>query len=307
MAHRKSPRRIAKAAKIAALTATGAHDAAELEAAIAGTIVVPGEHEYERDRQESNPAFQAYPRMIVYCEVPTDVRFAIAYARNAGWQIAIRSGGHSTAGYSVNDGLVIDISRISYVSVDSAAKVALVGAGTDFDTLNAALDGTGLHVPTGACGNVCVAGYMMGGGFGYTSRMYGMNCDNVVAVSVMLADGSIVVANATVNPDLFWAIRGGTGGNFGVLLEVTYGLHDLASVWARAIQWDELSAPESDPKLSGALSRRRVSAPAPSQATVRSAKRRVARPARTSRARGGRHSRDHGRSRQCGREDRSAG
>ena len=243
MANWKSPRRIVKNARVDALTTRGEHELAELEAAIVGTIVLPIDPSYDADRQESNPAFQAYPQIIVYCEVASDVRWALTLAQQKNYWVAARSGGHSTAGYSVNSGIVIDTSRISYVSIDSVNKVARVGPGTDFDTLNGALDGTGFHIPGGACGNVCVAGFMQGGGYGYTSRMFGMNCDNVVAVTILLADLSIVTASETEHADLFWAIRGGTGGNFGIIIEITYALRDLDTVWAWAIQWDIADAP----------------------------------------------------------------
>ena len=248
MAHRKSPRRIAKLARIGALhkapphvfTKLGLPRAAlvRLEEKIVGRVVVPGMADYDASRQESNPAFQAFPQIIVYCVVPGDVEACLALSVNYGLWIAVRSGGHSTGGYSVNSGIVIDVSKFQNIAVDSAAMTVTVGPGIDFDVMNGMLDGYALHVPSGACGAVCVGGFMQGGGFGYTSRNYGINCDCVTDVGVMLWDGSMVHANASQNEDLFWAVRGGTGGNFGILLEVTYALQPLPSVWAFAIQWD---------------------------------------------------------------------
>ena len=248
MAHRRSPARIAKRARIAALHGAPAHHfaklrtppeaLAKLEAAIVGKVFVPGMPGYDDARKEANPAFQAFPQIIVYCEVPGDVAACLELAVNYGLAPAVRSGGHSSAGYSVNDGIVIDMSSFKSISMDSPAATLTVGPGVDFDHLNGFLNPTGFTMPTGACGNVNVGGFMQGGGFGYTSRNFGINCDAVVEVQVMLWDASVVRANAGQNVDLFWAVRGGTGGNFGVLLEVTYQLQQLNSVWAFAIQWD---------------------------------------------------------------------
>ena len=149
----------------------------------------------------------------------------------------MRSGGHSTAGFSVNNGMVIDVGRLNDVVVDPRARLAFVGAGADIGRINAKLDLYGLHVPLGSCHDVGIAGYMQGGGYGFTSRQFGMNCDNVVEVLVMLANGKIVVANQQQNRDLFWAIRGGTGGNFGVLLQITYRLNEIGEVWGFGIKW----------------------------------------------------------------------
>jgi FAD/FMN-containing dehydrogenase len=248
MAQRKSPRRIQKQQRVAAIRSKPHQAFAQLgapreaiehlESCIVGCVVLPGDPDYDKDRLESNPVFQAFPQVIVYCEVTSDIECCLSVAISYGTPIAIRSGGHSTAGYSVNNGIVIDVSLLNGISINSTAMTATVGPGVDFDRFNAALSAAGLHVPTGACGNVCVGGFMQGGGFGYTSRNFGMNCDNVTEVVVMLWNGGTVRANATQNEDLFWAVRGGTGGNFGVLVEVTYALQPLASVWAYAIQWD---------------------------------------------------------------------
>lgn len=255
MAQRKSARRLQKELRAAALAATPLQAAAHihvspqalsaLELEIVGKVVLPWDPDYNQARQEFNPAFQMYPQVIVYCETVRDVALTIAIAQQFNLWIAVRSGGHSTAGYSVNDGgIVIDVSGLRYVSVAADRKTALVGPGTDFDTLNAALDQYALHVPSGACGSVCVGGFVQGGGYGYTSRMFGMNCDNVLSVKMILADGAIVTASPQEYSDLYWAVLGGTGGNFGVLLEVEYQLHSLPSVWAWAIQWTIEDAPQ---------------------------------------------------------------
>ncbi|WP_171177180.1 FAD-binding oxidoreductase [Ruegeria sp. HKCCD8929] len=214
-------------------------DIRAFEKGLVGTVVLPTDPNYNNDRQLWNPAFQDYPEIIVYCETIEDVRDSLAFARKHDLWVVSRSGRHSTAGYSVNNSMVLDTSKLSYVVVDPKpeAPMAYVGPGTPFKVLNSVLNSYHLHVPGGACQDVCVAGFMMGGGYGFTSRLYGMACDNVLGVTVMLWDGSIVVADADTNPDLYWAIRGGTGNNFGVLLEIRYRLHDLYKVWGFHIKW----------------------------------------------------------------------
>lgn len=220
-----------------------------LEQQLVGTLVLPTDPSYNTARQVWNPAFQDFPQFIVCCEVIGDVRASLKFARDHDLWVVTRSGRHSTAGYSVNDSMVIDTSGLSYVVVEPDRKVGYVGPGTNFKVLNSVLDDYKLHVPGGACQDVCVAGFMMGGGYGFTSRLYGMNCDNVLGVTVMLWDGSIVVADGKTNPDLFWAIRGGTGNNFGVLLEIRYQLHDLHEVWGFHIKWPLRFAAEALTKL----------------------------------------------------------
>ena len=212
-------------------------EADELHLAIVGNIILPSDPNYHTARLLSNYAFQSYPLLIVYCEVFGDVRHCLEFAKKHELRVAVRSGGHSTAGLSINDGLVIDLSRMRYAVVDPEKKQATVGAGTNFGHLNACLDAYGLHVPGGGCDDVCVAGFMQGGGYGYTSRTFGLNCDNALSVTAMLADGRIVIANATCNADLFWALRGGLGGNLAVILEITYRLHDVWQLWGFQVQW----------------------------------------------------------------------
>lgn len=247
MAHRKSPARIAKqgyAAQLrkqgSALAATGhwsGVDLAALELALVGRVVLPSSPCYDSARQESNPAFQSFPEIIVYCACENDVLECLAVARRFSAWVAVRCGGHSTGGYSVNSGMVIDLSELSGMVLDRPSQRVHVLPGTDFDHFNAAMNHTGWHVPSGACGSVCVGGFVQGGGYGYTSRAFGMQSDLVESMRVALADGTVVTANATENPRLFWALRGGTGGNFGVVLQVTYRMVPLDQVWAWSISW----------------------------------------------------------------------
>jgi FAD/FMN-containing dehydrogenase len=210
----------------------------DIESQFQGRIELPGMPGYDADRQ-GNPLYPAFPKMIAYCANARDVALALNMAHDHGWQglTTCRAGGHSTAGYSVNDWMVIDVSLMDDVVIDPNTRRMTVGAGACWGRINAKLNIYQLHVPGGGCEDVGVAGYMQGGGYGFTSREYGMNCDNVVEVTVMLASGRIVVADKNKNPGLFWAVRGGTGNQFGVLLEVVYTLHDLYEVWGFSIQW----------------------------------------------------------------------
>ncbi len=204
---------------------------------LVGHITLPQDASYPSNRTSFMNAFQSFPQIIVYCAGFADVVRSIRFAQEVGLKPVCRSGGHSTAGYSVNDDMVIDLSAINYVRVDPAARIAWVGAGANFAQVDATLELYGLNIPGGGCETVCVAGYMQGGGYGFTSQMFGMNCDQVLGFQMALADGRIVKANAKENPELFWAVRGGTGNNFGVLLEIEYRLHEIGLLWGFGFKW----------------------------------------------------------------------
>jgi FAD/FMN-containing dehydrogenase len=204
---------------------------------LVGQVTLPLDATYPAARTTFMNAFQHFPQIIVNCVGFADVVCCIRFAQEVGLKPVCRSGGHSTAGYSMNDDMIIDVSGINYVRVDPEARVAWVGSGANFAQVNATLALYGLHVPGGGCETVGVAGYMQGGGYGFTSLMFGMNCDQVLGFRMALADGRIVEANAEENPDLFWAVRGGTGNNFGVLLEIEYHLTPLGPLWGFGFKW----------------------------------------------------------------------
>jgi FAD/FMN-containing dehydrogenase len=208
-----------------------------LQAGFAGTLTLQTDPDYHQARQLFVPTFQHYPQIIAYCRVESDVLKAINFARKTKLNPVCRSGGHSTAGFSANDQMIIDLSNLSYVLIDKASKTMRVGGGTTFASINPMLDAYGLNMTTGGCETVSVGGYMQGGGYGFTALTNGMNCDCVREVRVALANGTVVNASETENRNLFWAVRGGTGNNFGVIVEITYNLREIGPMWGFGYHW----------------------------------------------------------------------
>jgi carboxypeptidase Taq len=204
-----------------------------------GSISVPGMPNYESARADAALRYSARPAAVVFCATEQDVRMSLLAAQDSGVAIRVRSGRHSATGYSnVDDGLVIDVRQLTHVAVDLAARTATVGAGASLGEVNAALDPHMLHLPAaGSWSSVGIAGFLQGGGYGWTARQYGMNCDQVAAARVMLADGRVIRATRDLNPALLWAVCGGSGGNFGVLLDVTYDVVELYVVWGFVLAW----------------------------------------------------------------------
>ncbi|MBV8064367.1 MAG: FAD-binding oxidoreductase, partial [Actinobacteria bacterium] len=178
------------------------------------------------------------PAAIAYCVDNADVAAAIGFASERGLTIAIRSGGHNGGGLgSVDDGLVIDLTPMNAVEVDATAKLARVGGGTLLKDLVDATHQFGLTVPVGIIGTTGVGGLTLGGGVGHLTRAFGLTIDNMVAATVVLADGSVVQCDVERDPDLFWALRGG-GGNFGVVTQFSFRCHPATNVLAGPVVYD---------------------------------------------------------------------
>lgn len=216
----------------------------KLQESIQGSVLIPGDPGYEQATRLANPRFNFHPEVIVMCEAISDVQECLALITKYAITFSIRSGGHSTAGYSGNNVMMLDVSRLDGVFVDPEELIAIVQPGCTWGAFNKAAEIYGLHLPGGACPDVCQGGYMQGGGYGFTARIFGMNCDQPKYFYVMLADGSITQASATTNPDLFWAIRGGTGNNFGVVLATTYPMRVGDTFLGFSVSWD-LVSPEN--------------------------------------------------------------
>ena len=156
-----------------------------------------------------------------------DVVAVVNHAREAGLELAVRGGGHSSAGYStVDGGLVLDLSRMRGVRVDPLARVAHAQAGALWGDVDRETQAHGLAVPGGQISHTGIAGLTLGGGIGWLSRKHGLTIDNLLSVDLVTADGRLVRASATEHPDLFWGLRGGSG-NFGVVVSFEYRLHEV--------------------------------------------------------------------------------
>jgi FAD/FMN-containing dehydrogenase len=198
-----------------------------LRKAVTGSVVTPDDAGYEQVRAIWNAMVTRRPAAIVRCAGADDVPRAIAAARAAGLEIAVRGAGHNIAGNALTDGgLCIDFSTMREVRVDLAGRRATAQPGATLADFDAAAQAHGLATPLGINSTTGIAGLTLGGGFGWLTRKHGMTVDNLLAADVVLADGTTRRASATENADLFWAIRGG-GGNFGVVTGFEYTLHPL--------------------------------------------------------------------------------
>ena len=210
----------------------------ELDQTLRGRLIRQSDLDYDAARALYNGMIEKRPLMIAECVDAADVVAAVNFAREKGLRVAVRGGGHNGPGLgSVDDGLLIDLGRLRWVRVDPASATVRVGAGCTSGDVDHATHAYGLAVPFGIVSTTGVAGLTLGGGMGYLSRKHGLTIDNLLEADVVLADGSIVVASPTRNPDLFWGLRGG-GGNFGIVTSFLFQAHPVKMVYAGPIFWD---------------------------------------------------------------------
>ncbi len=201
-----------------------------LRASLDGSVLVPGDAGFEEAASRTFMARDARPSLIIGASTAADVARAVTLAREAGLELAVRSGGHSGAGHSATDGgLLLDLAGLDGIEVDREGCTVWAGAGLTAAALSTALGEHGLVVGFGDTGTVGIGGITLGGGSGYLVRVHGLTIDNLLAVEIVTADGQVRLVDATTDPELFWALRGG-GGNFGVVTRFRYQAHALPRI-----------------------------------------------------------------------------
>lgn len=202
-----------------------------------GTLVRPKDSSYAADRILYNTRFDNLrPAALAYVTGTGDIRTCLDFSRRTGIPLAIRSGGHSYAGWSSGDGrLVIDVSKLNSIRLDGTT--ATVGAGAKLIDVYATLGSHGRTIPAGSCPSVGVSGLTLGGGHGVMSRSMGLTCDNLIGATIVTADGKVRECSADSEPDLFWALRGAGNGNFGVVTSLRFATHPVPEVVSGYLTW----------------------------------------------------------------------
>jgi FAD/FMN-containing dehydrogenase len=202
----------------------------ELEARLAGRVIRPASEGYDAARAIHNGMINRRPSAIAQCTGTADVLEAVNFARKHGGPATVRAGGHSAAGHCVHDdALMIDLSGMKGVHVDPARRTARAGAGVLLGEFDRETQVYGLATTMGTVRATGIAGLTLGGGVGWLSRRFGFACDNLISADVVTADGRVLRASETENPDLLWGLRGG-GGNFGIVTSFEYRLHEVGTV-----------------------------------------------------------------------------
>lgn len=226
--------------------ASGPTTWAALAAAVTGTLVRPSSVSYGTVKLTENPRFDdAAPLGILQAASSADVAAGLAFARNSGTPLAVRSGGHNYAGWSaggashtdVAPSLVISTAQLTSVTLSDDGSSATIGPGAPLAAVYEALGARGRAIGGGSCGTVAIGGLTLGGGVGVLVRSFGLTCDQLTGVEIVTADGVVHRASATSDPDLFWACRGGGGGSVGIVTSMTFATSPAPSITMFQMQW----------------------------------------------------------------------
>ncbi|MCX5402768.1 FAD-binding oxidoreductase [Streptomyces sp. NBC_00335] len=219
-------------------------DYGALARALDGRVVTAGDGDYDEARQLFQPRYDTVrPGAVAYPAHPGDVAACLDFARRSAVPVVPRGGGHGYAGWSTREaGLVIDTSAMADVAAESGTGVR-VGAGARLGEVNSVLAARGLAVPTGLCPSVGIAGLTLGGGLGLSSRSWGATSDRLTGVSLVTPDGTLREVAADREPDLFWALRGGGGGNFGVVTGFRFRTHPVSDCAFAELRWSAADSP----------------------------------------------------------------
>lgn len=206
---------------------------------LTGRLILPGEDGFLALARPNNLRYAfRQPKGIVLCANSADVRASILWAREHGVPLVARSGGHSYAGYSTTTGLMIDVQRMNSFAFDPSTGVATFGGGVRNNDVYAHCRKLGVAITHGRCAQVGIAGLALGGGVGFNMRTHGLLCDQLVESEVATADGTLRSVSSSKNADLFWACRGGGGGNFGINTSLSFQTFEVGRVTAYELWWD---------------------------------------------------------------------
>jgi FAD/FMN-containing dehydrogenase len=197
-----------------------------LDRAVRGPVLTPASPKYASARLIFDALYDGvHPLAVVQPLDAADVSAVVKWARATGVHIVARSGGHSYGGYSTTTGVVVDLSHLASARV--AAGHAVVGPAARLGNIYSTLGAHGLAIPAGTCPSVGIGGHALGGGFGLASRAWGLASDNLVSAQIVTADGKVLLADSSHSSDLYWACRGGGGGNFGIVTQLTFRTHPV--------------------------------------------------------------------------------
>ncbi|MEM9567526.1 MAG: FAD-dependent oxidoreductase, partial [Cyanobacteria bacterium P01_E01_bin.34] len=203
-----------------------------------GQLLLPNDSAYlSTGLTENTFANTVRPAALALCANTHDVQTCIRWARQEDVPLVAQSGGHSYAGYSTTAGLMVSVRPINGVCLDPKHERATIGTGIQLGALYDRLFSNGFFVPAGRCTSVGIAGYVLGGGFGFETRQFGIASDLMLETEIVMADGEVLICNEVENSDLFWACRGGGGGNFGINTSFTMGVLPIIPTIYGKLAW----------------------------------------------------------------------
>jgi FAD/FMN-containing dehydrogenase len=220
-------------------------DLTALKKTLGDKLNLPSDSRYATAAQLFDPRFDAIrPAAIAKCASPDDVAICLRHAKASGATFAVRSGGHSYAGYSTSSGLVIDVGAMNAIGPGTTTGTARIEAGARLADVYAKLATQNASIPAGSCPTVGITGLALGGGIGVVGRKYGLTCDRLTAIELVTADGKKTRCDDKLDADLFWAQRGGGGGNFGVVTALEFATHRSQPLSYFLLWWDWPHAPD---------------------------------------------------------------
>lgn len=200
--------------------------------------VYPGSCEYNTDRLNYNKRFNYFPKVIFYPKKPKEVQFLVKVFKKYNLEFAIRSGGHCFEPGSLSSDYIVDLSHFNAIIPNVSKKEVYIGAGSELKNVIKILGELDYAIPTGTCPSVGVTGLTLGGGIGFLARQVGLTCDSVKSIKLVNAEGEIIDATHDTHSDLFWALRGGGNGSYGIVLGFTFKIHYIPVVTYYELLWE---------------------------------------------------------------------